>query len=401
MLMLNISEPNSEQKTNIALWQLGFRPFFLGAGLFSVVAMSIWMGLYLLEWQMPLLGIAPITWHAHEMLFGYALAVIAGFLLAAVKNWTGQQTLNGPMLLALFSVWAAARLLPILNIGSIEIVALLDGLFLFFTTVAVTIPIVKVKQWSQIGIIAKLIMMLIANMFYYAGLLGFMEDGERIGIYSCFYLIIALIFVMGRRVIPFFIEKGVDIPVKLKNRKWLDTSSLILFIALWIFDVLYIQTEIVAILASLLFALHSIRLFDWHTKALWKSSMLWVLYLAYSCLTLGFVLKASSIWLGISPSLSVHAFTVGGVGVLTLGMMSRVTLGHTGRNVRQPPQGLPIAFMLLLIAAITRILLPLLLPSQYTIWIGISQALWIAAFSIFVIVFSPILIRPRIDGQPG
>lgn len=399
--MLNISEPSPTIKSGNALWQLGFRPFFLGAASFSVIAMMVWMGIYLFQWPMPLLNIDPTIWHAHEMLFGYALAVIAGFLLAAVKNWTGQQTINGAKLMALFSLWLTARLLPILNIGSLEIIALLDCLFILSTALAVATPIIKVKQWSQIGVLAILFLMFAANVFYYAGLLGFIENGDRIGIYSCLYLILTIIFVMGRRVIPFFIERGVNEPVSLTNRKWLDTSSMVLLISLWISDVLYVQTKIAGALAGILFVLHAIRSFDWHTKALWKSSMLWVLYIAYLFLTLGFALKAASVWFGLSPFLSVHAFTAGGIGILTAGMMSRVTLGHTGRNVQQPPRGLSIAFLLLLTGAFARVILPLLLPSQYTSWIAISQILWMSGFGLFLILFAPMLIKPRIDGQPG
>ncbi len=399
--MLNISEPNPAIASKIALWQLGFRPFFLGAGIFSVIAMIAWAGLYLSQWPLPLLGIDTILWHAHEMLFGYVLAVIAGFLLAAVKNWTGQQTLNGWKLGVLFSVWAGARLLPLLNIGSIEIIALLDCLFILLTAVAVAIPVIKVKQWTQLGVLAILFLFLIANLFYYAGLLDLVENGARIGIYSAFYLVLMMIFVMGRRVIPFFIERGVSQPVSLTNRKWLDVSTLVLLIALWFVDVIYLQTETVGVLATILFVLHSIRLYDWHIRALWKSSMLWVLYCAYGFLTLGFALKAASVWLDVATTLSLHAFTVGGIGTLTLGMMSRVTLGHTGRNIQQPPRGLAIAFALLLIAAFSRVFLPLLLPGLYTMWVAISQLLWIGGFGLFVILFMSMLIKPRIDGQPG
>lgn len=399
--MINITEPNPEQKSSIALWQLGFRPFFLATGLFSVIAMTIWMGIYQFNWPMPLLNTNPTSWHGHEMLFGYALAVIAGFLLAAVKNWTGQQTINGAKLAVLFSIWASARLLPILNIGSIEIVALLDCLFILSTGIAVAIPIIKVKQWAQIGVLAILFLMLTANVFYYAGLLGLIENGERIGIYSCLYLVLTMIFVMGRRVIPFFIERGVNENINLRNRKWLDISSLVLFIALWFFDVIYLQSEIAGALAGILFVLHAIRLSDWHTKGLWQSSMLWVLYIAYSFLTLGFALKAAYVWLDVSPFLSVHAFTVGGIGILTMGMMSRVTLGHTGRNVQQPPRGLSIAFMLLLASAFIRVLLPLIFAEKYALWISLSQILWIAGFGIFTFLFASMLIKPRIDGQPG
>ena len=399
--MLNISEPNQQTETKIALWELGFRPFFIGAASFSIISMMVWMGIYVFKWQMPLLDINPTTWHAHEMLFGYALAVIAGFLLAAVKNWTGHQTINGKFLIALFSIWLLARLLPILNIGSIGLIALLDCSFVLATAFAIARPITKVEQWSQAGILAILFAMFLANSFYYAGLLDLVEGGERIGIYSCLYLVLTIIFVMGRRVIPFFIERGVNVQVSLTNRKWLDTSSMVLLIALWISDVLFTQTKIAGALAAVLFVLHAIRCFDWHTKALWKVSMLWVLYVAYLFLTLGFALKAASVWLGVSPFISVHAFTAGGVGILTIGMMSRVTLGHTGRNVQQPPRGLSIAFLLLIAGAFARVILPLLLPAQYMTWIAISQILWISGFGLFLILFAPMLVRPRIDGQPG
>jgi len=399
--MLNISEPNQQTETKIALWELGFRPFFIGAASFSVISMMVWMGIYVFKWQMPLLDINPTIWHAHEMLFGYALAVIAGFLLAAVKNWTGQQTINGKILMALFSIWLIARLLPILNIGSVGLVALFDCSFVLATAFAIARPVTKVEQWSQAGILAILFAMFLANSFYYAGLLGLVEGGERIGIYSCLYLVLTIIFVMGRRVIPFFIERGVSVRVSLSNRKWLDTSSMVLLIALWISDVLFTQTKIAGALAAVLFVLHAIRCYDWHTKTLWKVSMLWVLYIAYLFLTLGFALKAASVWLGVSPFIAVHAFTAGGIGILTVGMMSRVTLGHTGRNVQQPPRGLSIAFLLLIAGAFARVFLPLLLPAQYTTWIAISQILWISGFGLFLILFAPMLVKPRIDGQPG
>jgi len=397
--MLTINEP---QKTpGIALLQLGFRPFFLGAAAFSVVAVAVWMGLFIFGWQLPLLGISPVLWHAHEMLFGYALAVIAGFLLTAVKNWTGQQTLQGSKLLALFSLWLAARLISILNVGSIELLAILDNLFIILLILAIATPIIKVKQWAQAGILAKLLLMLAANLVFYAGLMGYIENGASIGIYSCLYLILALVFVMARRVMPMFIQNGVTEQVSLTNRKWLDITSMILFLALWVIDVLIVQAALAGVLAGALFLLHSLRLYDWHTKGIWKSPMVWVLYIAYIFLVLGFALKAASSVTNISPFLSVHAFSFGGIGILTMGMMARVSLGHTGRNVLKPPSLLPIAFIFLIVSAVIRVIFPIIIPSEYSLWITLSQIGWIASFSLFFILFLPLLAAPRIDGQPG
>lgn len=397
--MLNIS--NTNQERGIALLQLGFRPFFLGATVFSILAITLWMGIFVFDWQLQLLGIPPTLWHAHEMLFGYALAVIAGFLLTAVKNWTGLQTIRGTKLLFLFALWIAARLAPILNIGSIELLAVLDSIFLISLILAVAAPIIKVKQWKQTGILAILLMMLLANMVFYAGLMGKIENGAIIGIYSCLYLILSLVFFMARRVMPMFIQNGVAEQVKLTNRKWLDSSSMVLFFALWVFDIFITQTTITGILAGTLFILHSLRLYDWHTKGLWKSPMVWVLYLAYSFLVLGFALKTASVMFNISPFLSVHAFVFGGIGVLTMGMMARVSLGHTGRNVLEPPTGLTIAFAVLLCSALVRVIFPLIIPSEYGLWIALSQVGWILSFGMFLYLFSPVLTSPRIDGQPG
>jgi len=392
--MLNITDPN--QKQGFALLQLGFRPFFLGAAAFAILGIAVWMGIFVFGWQLPLLGVAPTLWHAHEMLFG-----IAGFLLTAVKNWTGQQTIHGSKLLALFILWAIARLMPIVNIGSIELLAGVDSLFLISLALAVAAPIIKVKQWGQTGILAILFLIFLANLVFYAGLMGIVENGETIGIYSCLYLILALVFVMARRVMPMFIQNGVVEQVTLTNRKWLDSSSMVLFFALWVFDVLITQTALTGILAGTLFLLHSLRLYDWHTKGIWKSPMVWILYLSYAFLVLGFALKAASTVTAISPFLSVHAFMLGGVSILTMGMMSRVSLGHTGRNVLEPPTALPIAFVVLLLSAVVRVIFPIIIPSEYLLWIALSQVGWILSFSMFLILFFPILSSPRIDGQPG
>ena len=397
--MLNIADPN--KKPGITILQLGFRPFFLGAASFSILAITLWMGIYVSGWELKLLNITPTLWHAHEMLFGYLLAVIAGFLLTAVKNWTGQQTLQGPLLLLLFSIWAIARLMPVFNIGTISIMAIMDSLFIASLAIAIAIPIIKTRQWAQLGVLSILILLLVANLVFYAGLLGLINNGEISGLYSGLYLILALVFVMARRVIPFFIEMGVGNNIKLTNRHWLDLSSLILLIALWITDILLTQPVVTTMIAGVLFILHSIRLLDWHTRGIWQSPMLWVLYLSYLFLTLGFALKALTPLLQRMPTLSIHAFVFGGIGVLTLGMMSRVSLGHTGRNVQEPPAGLSVAFILLLAGAVIRVILPLVLPAEYTLWVALSQLCWILAFGMFLVLFFPILVSPRIDGRPG
>ncbi len=385
-----------------AFLNLGFRPFFTMAAVFAVLSMLAWTGVMVFGWQPEFTGLPATVWHAHEMVYGYALAVIAGFLLTAVRNWTGVQTLHGVPLLLLLLPWLAARLLLVTGaVVPMVIIALLDCLFLAWLIGALLVPIIKVRQWKQLGIISKLLLLLLSNGVFYAGALGIIEDGIRIGLYSGVYLIIALIMVMGRRVMPMFITNGVGYPVQLKNRPWLDIASLVLFLAFWIADIVRPDTLPVAVLALSLLVLHAIRLIGWHTPGIWKKPLLWVLYVGYAWLVAGFALKAAVVAFGISPHLPLHAFAYGGIGMITVGMMARVTLGHTGRNVFEPPPVLFWMFTLLLAGAVIRVPVPLVDPLHYPMWIGLSQGLWIVTFSLFLAVFLPMLTRPRIDGKPG
>jgi uncharacterized protein involved in response to NO len=397
--MINLER---ESATGIPLFRLAFRPFFLGAGIFAVVSVFIWMLVFVHGANLSLSGMAPTTWHAHEMIFGYAMAVIAGFLLTAIKNWTGQQTLRGPGLVVLFALWLLARAIPLTGLDApLAVLAFIDLAFMLLLVFAAIMPVLKVKQYKQLGVVSKLVLLMLSNMLFYLGATGVIEDGERWGLYSGIYMVIALVFVMARRVIPFFIEKGIDGQAKIKNWLWLDLSSLVLLIALWIVDVFTNLETAVSVIAGALTVLHLIRMAGWYTGQIWSKPLLWVLYIAYGAFVAGFALKAAESWFGLSPSFSVHAFAYGGIGVMTLGMMSRVILGHTGRNVFEPPPILIWCFALLVCGALFRVVFPLISMNYYIYWIGISQLLWIAAFMIFLVVYAPMLWSTRIDGRDG
>ena len=394
--MLQIEEASFHH--GIGLWRLGFRPFFLGAGIFAVLMMAAWMGAYLFGWNIVPAGYAAPLWHAHEMIYGYAVAVIAGFLLTAVRNWTNVQTLHGNSLMALFALWAAARLSPFL--GSPVLVLLIDTAFMFGLTAALLHPIVKARSWNQLVIVAIVLLLSCGNLLFYLGLIQVVPGGAYLGLYAGLYLIVGLILLVGRRVIPFFIERGCDTPVQLTDRPWLDIAIVAVYVLFIIVDLFTALPMVAALLAAILLLLNSVRLRDWHTPGLWKKPLLWVLYVAYIWITLGFLLKAVALF-GVSVPLAVHAFTVGGIGMMTLGMMARVALGHTGRNVFDPPSSVRWMFLLLGAGAVIRVLFPLLFGDQYRLWVGASQLLWITAFALFFVVYAPILIKPRIDGLYG
>lgn len=401
--MLKIHDPASlAANSNNALFNLGFRPFFLGAALYALLAMAAWMAIYVFGASLTQAALPAVSWHAHEMIYGYGMAVIAGFLLTAVRNWTGIPTLSGWPLVLLFALWALARLLPFVKIdGGLYVLATVDLSFIVFLLAAVVVPIVRARQWRQLGVTSKLILLGLGNACFYAGLLGWSDQGIRIGIYGGFYLIIALILTMSRRLIPFFTERGVGYAVQLVNRRWLDISSLLLFVLFLILEVFAGLRQAAAAAALALFLLHALRLHGWFTRGILRYPLLWGLHAAYAFMVAGFLLYALAVYSGLLPFLAVHAFAVGGIGLVTLAMMARVALGHTGRNVQQPPETVRYALLALILAAVFRVFVPLFDMEHYRLWIACSQVFWILAFGTFLLAYFPFLVKPRIDGQPG
>ena len=267
--------------------------------------------------------------------------------------------------------------------------------------IAVAIPLIQAKQMKQLGLVSKIVLLSMANAGFYLGVLGLLEQGVRWGLYSALYLILSLIFVMARRVVPFFIERGVGYPVQLVNRVWVDRSSLVLMLLFWLVDVFSAWTGLAALLAAALFAVHALRLWDWHTPGVWRKPLLWVLFLAYGGALLGFLLKALAGVLPLSPYLAVHAFAVGGIGLMTVGMMARVILGHTGRDIQQAPRWLALVFVALLLALVARVALPVIVPGHAFAWMALALAAWLYAYAVFLGIHAPMLLKPRVDGQPG
>lgn len=398
--MLNIDDPNPVKK--FALFNSGFRVFFLAAGVFAVISMLIWMLYYSFNTGPELYRLTSLSWHAHEMIYGYSLAVISGFLLTATTNWTNRKTLTGVMLGIVSLFWIVARISPFINSEyNLEIMFISETLFFLLLVTGIAKPIFQSRQWQQLPVLLPVFLLFLSDMVFFAGQIQLISNGSHVGLYAGFYLILMLIFVMGRRVIPFFIEKGVDEGFAAKNYLWLDKIIIPLFFTYAVFEIFKFNALILMLLALTLFVLNMIRLAGWYTPGIWKKSLLWVLLLAYGFITLGFALRSLSYFINISDFIVLHAYAVGGIGLITLGMMSRVALGHTGRNVFEPPVILGWIFALLLVAFIFRVIFPLFLFSSYTHWVMLSQMFWIGAFSLFVLKYGLMFIKPRIDGRPG
>jgi uncharacterized protein involved in response to NO len=381
--------------------QTGFRIFFLGAALYAVVSMAFWLWFYVAGRNV--FVAMPLTvWHGHEMIYGFTAAVIAGFLLTAVMNWTGLPTLSGRPLLVLFLLWAAARLFAFMP-SSFPIwpMAVCDSAFFLFLTAAVMRPIIAAKQWKQSAVFSKLILMFVSGVVFYMALAAGDLDTERKSLRFAVYMILSLILTISRRVLPFFIERGVGYSVTLRNSKVLDISSLVLLVAFAVIDIFFKAPAAVAVMCALLAVIHILRLAGWYTPGIWKKPLLWILFIGYLFLIVGFILKTAAI-LGHKPDdAALHAWTAGGIGIFTLGMMARVSWGHTGRNIAEAPAGLPLVFIPLALGAVIRTFFPIFAEEQYILWIGLSQFLWMFAFLLYLVLYFKVLISPRPDGKAG
>lgn len=396
---MNIEENRRYQ--GFALFHLGFRPFFILAGILAIVAMSLWVGVFHGGLKLDLQGLSISQWHAHEMIFGYTAVVVAGFLLTAVKNWTGQKTVEGPLLLSLALLWLTSHVLILLAGSWVVLGVSLNMVFLIGVLTAIALPIIRVRQWKQWGILCIVAILVLGEAMVAFGLLSSQGAWVQAGLYTGFYLMILIILVMGRRVIPFFIERGVGSPVALRHFPVLDKLVLAVFVLYGLNDIAFQQTGLSSLLAAVLVVAHGWRLVYWYEKGIWRKPLLWSLYLSLVAVEAGFLLAAVTPWLNIAPSLTIHLFAVAGVGLVTLSMMARVSLGHTGRDIHSPPKAASYFLAIMAAAGVVRVVFPLLFPAHYGLWIGLSQGLWLLAFTLFLLVYTPMLLVARVDGRYG
>ena len=398
-MAIQIEDPeNKINKKTFALFALGFRPFFLLAAFSAPVLILLW--LLHLSGKITLSGYyTPTGWHAHEMLFGYTVAVIAGFLLTAAGNWTGIKMVNGWRLVLLAVIFLLGRFAPFIPDLPYWIIAALDWAFLPIVAFILAIPVIQAKQWSNFIFIPLLLMMAAANLAVHLSALQIIDSSIVTGSRAMVYLIVLLIVIMGGRVIPFFTERGVH-GVTTTKWNWIERLSPISIILVAIADVTYVDGIIMGYLAMFAAIIHFIRLAGWYSNKIWQVPLVWVLQVAYSWFVIGFILKGLMIF-NLSENLfSYHAFTVGGIGIMTLGMMARVSLGHTGREMKLN-NWMVLSFILINIAALTRVILPILFTENYLQFIQVSGWLWVSSFVIFAVVYTSMWLSPRVDGREG
>lgn len=398
------SQAQTTGKTNRDAWPLlalGFRPFYLGATIFAVLALPLWLGWYA-GYFSALPAMNGLTWHMHEMIFGFAPAVIAGFLLTAVRNWTGRPTSTGMALAGLFVLWIAGRILVLT--GPLPVAAAVDLMFLPAVGVAVAIPIWQSRNKRNFKVLVIIAALTIANLTFHLANMNVLPNELVNTAYKlALDIITLLIAIMGGRVIPAFTTNALpNAGVRRDSRiEFVAISSLLVITIAGVLNPWWTMPKGIWIVILTAGALsHSIRLAFWAPHRTISQPLLLMLPVAYAWLPLSLALRMLA-ELGLAPTATaVHALTIGAISSLMLAMMARSALGHTGRPLLAGAAEIS-AFSLLQLAAIIRVYSGSIPAEFYRSAVMTAGVMWTVAFTIFLVAYWPILTRRRVDGRPG
>ncbi|MBS0639361.1 MAG: NnrS family protein [Acetobacteraceae bacterium] len=378
-----------------ALLSAGFRPFFLLSAVWSAGAVVLWLllldGLTGLPTAMP-----PVLWHAHEMVFGYGAATVAGFLLTAVPNWTGRMPLQGLPLGILVSLWLAGRL-AMLIAGGGALSAAVDLAFPTVFLLALAREIVAGRNWRNLPVLGALGMLLLANLLMHLGTMGSQAlalTGAHLGVAT----LLALITLIGGRIIPSFTRNWLVkrhpqglLPAPFGAVDKAALASTVAALLLWTAAPDMLATAGLLVVAG---CANLVRLFRWRGLATVSEPLLAVLHLGYAWVAVGLVLLGVSRWLpGLPPTAALHALTVGAIGTMTLAVMARASLGHTGQALTAGP-GCVAVFALVTMAGVLRLAAPLDMAA-YQVLLILSGLAWSSGFGLFAFLFTPLLAKPR------
>lgn len=380
----------------IPFWGRGFRPFFFLGSLTSALSVILWGAFYAGQISLPDHISTAIAWHAHEMVFGFSMAIVAGFLLTAVANWTGGSPARHLHLAALCGLWLLGRLVNNFDLHlPAPLIAILDSAFLPALAITLAIPLLKSRNKRNFIFLGLLTILFICNVSFYI-------SQSLTPIYIAMLVIVTMISLIGGRIIPGFTVAGLrahKIEIRPMDQTPYDIAALISLLLLMACTALTgLSGTIPAIIAGLSCAIHAIRIRGYHSLKTKVEPMLWILHIGYLWVVIGLGLISLAALDIVPLPLALHALTAGAIGSMTIGMMCRVALGHTGRMIHatRPTR---LMFLLIQISAITRVFVPLAWEDLTQTAIIISALLWGCAYLIYAVTFFPILKSDRPDGQ--
>ncbi len=389
--------PRYRPHAGLALFSAGFRPFFLLAAVWAALAIPLWLVAYATG-IVPPSAFPPIIWHVHEMVFGFAAAVVAGFLLTAIPNWTGRMPLQGRPLAILVTLWLVGRIAVLLSalIGA-PLAAIADLSFPAMFFVVVAREILAGRNWRNLPMLGALLLLLVGNLLVHLDALALAntaELGNRIGIGT----LLTLISLVGGRIVPSFTRNWLT-----KNRPEiappapagrLDIAALVvtgLGLAAWVFAPDADATPWAELAAG---AAVAWRLSRWRGMRTFREPLVLVLHIGYGWLALGLLLLGLNGFHAFLPATTaLHALTVGAIGTMTLAVMTRASLGHTGRPL-SAGSGTSAIYLLVTVSAILRLVTPLA-GLQAMLVLSFAGAAWCAAFGLFVVLYGGPLARHR------
>ena len=394
------AQPTAGAARGWALLRLGFRPFYLGAALFALLSISLWVALFLGQLTLNM-ALPPLLWHAHEMLFGFAIAVIVGFLLTAVKAWTGLDTPRGAFLGALALLWLGARVAAVT--GPYAVYAVLDLLLLPLVALVLTSVLLRARNRRNLPLAAMLMLLALANGAFHLSVIGVIDIAPMRALYAALALIVMIECVITGRVIPAFTlsaTPGLKLTVRpLVERATLALTALALL--LWVLAPASAGWSMASVLVfSLAAVAHVLRLMQWRPLVSRQRPILWILHLAYAWIPFGLALLAAAQFGWIGTSAGVHALAIGATAGLIVGMLTRTARGHTGRAL-QVSRLEVVAYVLVMVAAAVRVLVPLVVPQWLPLALVIAAVAWSLAFAICLFIYTPWLLQTRLDGKDG
>ncbi len=380
---------------NFALWSLGFRPFYLLASLFSVFSVLLWAAQF--AGFLPTAYLQGAAWHGHEMLFGYTIAVMTGFLLTAVRAWTNQPTPSGAPLMALAALWVGGRVLVLTPYTLAAMIV--NAAFPVAVAVAIGIPLYRARNVRNYFFVGLLVLMSVLLFAVHLALQGRFELSPRLGLQLALDVVLFVLAVMGGRVIPMFTNNSVPGAAATRHR-WVEKFALGSVILLFAADLLQLPQPVVAAIASLGALAHAARLYLWRPWRTLGTPLVWILHVAYAWIVVHLALRGLSALDLVAASYATHALTIGAIGGMTLGMMTRTARGHTGRPLLADRFEVAM-FVFIQLAAVARVFCGIASPDLYMLTVELSGLLWSAAFCLYAFRYWPILTRARLDGKPG
>ncbi|AJP49585.1 NnrS family protein [Rugosibacter aromaticivorans] len=389
--------PTTDQADAVgfALWNLGFRPFYLLASIFSAFSVLLWAAQF--AGYLPSTYLQGSVWHGHEMLFGYTTAVIAGFLLTAVRAWTNQPTASGLPLMALAALWVCGRVLVLTPFAMTA--AVVNAAFPVAIAWAIGIPLFRARNVRNYFFAGLLILMGALVLAVHLALQEYLEWPPRLGLQLALDVVLFIMVVMGGRVIPMFTNNGVP-GANATRHAPVEKFALGTVILLFLADLLQLPQTAIAIIALLSALVHGVRLSLWKPWRTLAAPLVWILHAAYLWIVVHLAMRGLNALELLTGSYATHALTVGAIGGLTLGMMTRTARGHTGRPLIADGAEM-IIFLLIQLAAVVRVFGGIVSSDLTMASVQLSALLWAAAFGLYAVRYWPVLTRPRLDGKSG